>query len=594
MALLALSSLVLLTHAAVPLTTQKTFGHSVKNGPLPANTEVTTFEHNCSLPPCVITQIHVPSIYPGGGESWNWTHGILNIYIDGDQTPTITMTLLELAGESRFNSASGGHDGGPWGINMMGRTAHSGGVYSTVRIPFGTSIKTTIQAAPSAKAQGVYWMIVRGLESHPVVLGDLTLPPTARLKIYRVDPTELENFQLVTLANVSSAKSGALLRVNFDAIGPNFGYLEACMRLVTDGATTPLFLSSGAEDYFLSASYFDEGMFKTPNSGLSFFQPGNLGAYKTHDVDPVLFHNGMQLIFRRCEQTQGCGSMAYCPNQYCPPGSNASADVSFKSYDFNQHQLDADVERRALENNHDVDVVMSSSSSVGVGDTNYSEYFLGPVGQTCTVACAVNKLKCNPQMDLGNITEMMVHLGISDCWKNGTSGGKHEGMQWFAPDQPGYIPLPVDNQTHGKEPNYRECMGFVGYPPISNCEASYPTNARVCHCTATIPPPPPPPPPVPVTYNTVVWLYEWDAADVHEGGQQGRNEKTSALTVISNLVHSNLITQAEEDALVDRILGTHDEGLLALLNGFANVDHHVRLVKHLRRIAATSPTTTTV
>ena len=57
------------------------------------------------------------------------------------------------------------------------------------------------------------------------------------------------------------------------------------MRLVTDGAQTPLFLSSGAEDYFLSASYFDEGMFKTPNSGLTFFEKGGtLGAYVDHKL----------------------------------------------------------------------------------------------------------------------------------------------------------------------------------------------------------------------------------------------------------------------------------------------------------------------
>ncbi len=43
------------------------------------------------------------------------------------------------------------------------------------------------------------------------------------------------------------------------------------MRFYADGATQPLFLSSGAEDYFLSASYFDEGMFKGPNSGLTYF-----------------------------------------------------------------------------------------------------------------------------------------------------------------------------------------------------------------------------------------------------------------------------------------------------------------------------------
>ena len=51
--------------------------------------------------------------------------------------------------------------------------------------------------------------------------------------------------------------------MRFDAAGPSYGYLEACMRALIDGDASPIFLSSGAEDYFLSAYYFDEGQFKT-------------------------------------------------------------------------------------------------------------------------------------------------------------------------------------------------------------------------------------------------------------------------------------------------------------------------------------------
>ena len=69
------------------------------------------------------------------------------------------------------------------------------------------------------------------------------------------------------------------------------------MRFFPDGAAEPVFLSSGAEDYFLSASYFDEGMFKTPNSGLTYFDhKGTVGVYKTHDRDPVVWNDGMKLV----------------------------------------------------------------------------------------------------------------------------------------------------------------------------------------------------------------------------------------------------------------------------------------------------------
>jgi len=54
-----------------------------------------------------------------------------------------------------------------------------------------------------------------------------------------------------------------------------------------------MFLSSGAEDYFLSAFYFDLGMFKSPNSGLTYYDGSKkLSAYKLHHRDPVLFSDG--------------------------------------------------------------------------------------------------------------------------------------------------------------------------------------------------------------------------------------------------------------------------------------------------------------
>ena len=260
---------------------------------------------------CVITLIHIPSIYPPPNEPWNWTHGIINFYIDhknktnsggdgGDDDtaqsnfeatnysgkrdgnfltpepqPNISISLLELAGESKFNQPDDNPtiDGTPWGIDMMGRTAITGGVYSTVRIPFQSSIRITIQAPPSAKGQSVYWMIVRGLEGFGgITLGnnELVLPPTSTLRVVRIPPTKLDNYEFITLATSSttSGNGGALLRITLDTSGPDFHYLEGCLRLVTNinnekgnmnDASNLIYLSSGMEDYFLGASYFDAG-----------------------------------------------------------------------------------------------------------------------------------------------------------------------------------------------------------------------------------------------------------------------------------------------------------------------------------------------
>lgn len=76
-AALLLLSIVAACNAAVDYNpNMKLFGHSIKNGQLPAHTELTTFEHTCTTAPCVVTQLHVPSIYPRG-ENWDWQDGRL-------------------------------------------------------------------------------------------------------------------------------------------------------------------------------------------------------------------------------------------------------------------------------------------------------------------------------------------------------------------------------------------------------------------------------------------------------------------------------------------------------------------------------------
>jgi len=71
------------------------------------------------------------------------------------------------------------------------------------------------------------------------------------------------------MVNISAGISGMMLGVNYYVQSGDLNYLEACMRAYVDGSEKPLFLSSGTEDYFLSAYYFDEGEFTTPNSGLT-------------------------------------------------------------------------------------------------------------------------------------------------------------------------------------------------------------------------------------------------------------------------------------------------------------------------------------
>jgi hypothetical protein len=79
--------------AAVPFSpAQKLFGSAIKNGPMPPNIELEVFNHTCGAPPCVISQIHVPSIYPGKGCPWDWESGVLRVYVDGESTASIQVS----------------------------------------------------------------------------------------------------------------------------------------------------------------------------------------------------------------------------------------------------------------------------------------------------------------------------------------------------------------------------------------------------------------------------------------------------------------------------------------------------------------------
>eukprot|EP01064_Diplonema_japonicum_P007095 TRINITY_DN14819_c0_g1_i1.p1 TRINITY_DN14819_c0_g1~~TRINITY_DN14819_c0_g1_i1.p1 ORF type:complete len:415 (+),score=98.65 TRINITY_DN14819_c0_g1_i1:352-1596(+) len=318
-----LSALVGLGAAQQPYSTYMThFGHSIKNGQIKGGEVITVFEHTCVKAPCAVTQIHVPSIYPGSGQPWNWENGILTFTIDGE---VLKLTLLELAMEGS-DGAKGRNaaDGSPWGISMFGKTAKSGAVYSTLRIPFQKTLKVTIEMAPEAQGNGVFWIIIRGVEAYRVTLGDIVLPASTRLRISKFGPQKVTPYQLINLANFTS--SGALLTVVFSAESSDYTYLEACMRLV-DPAGGVSFLSSGAEDYFLSASYFDEGMFKTENSGLTFFDGrGSVSAYKVHTRDFVPVQGGGSLVFRVGELTSGCGNMTSCPNVFCPKGEQVTLE----------------------------------------------------------------------------------------------------------------------------------------------------------------------------------------------------------------------------------------------------------------------------
>jgi len=221
----------------------------------------------------------------------------IRYYVDDETVPSIDMELY-------MGHGIGFHDQqAPWATKYIGKIGKQNGVFNNYRIPFSKRIRVTAQRAAGADPNPQVWWIIRGLENGRVSLGGITLPPSAKLRLVRLENHEAEPLEEFDLCNVDG--QGALYQVTIAAQGESFTYLEACMRAYIGNQKTPLLLSSGLEDYFLGTYYFDTGTFHADIAGLTHFnkESKSFSAYRFHDEDPVLFQGGLRLTCR-CGETE--------------------------------------------------------------------------------------------------------------------------------------------------------------------------------------------------------------------------------------------------------------------------------------------------
>ena len=249
------------------------------------------------------------------------------IYVDGEEEASLDYDLYSFHGIGMGGQQVA--DNPPWGTRRAGRTASGGGLYNTFRIPYSVSFRV----AAIAPYSGYIWYIIRGVENYPLVLGDLQLPNTTRLRLYKKVNVSLQPYEFLILAD-PKASAGALFLVTLTATNSQGAaqYLEACFRAVIDGEETS-FLSSGTEDMFLSAYYFDSGPFHLENSGVTVLSSdaSTMSAYKYFENDPVLFSKSLLLLWRAGETPDGPEG---CPSDFPPPGEGRKQERRRQSYDI--------------------------------------------------------------------------------------------------------------------------------------------------------------------------------------------------------------------------------------------------------------------
>ena len=157
--------------------------------------------------------------------------------------------------------------------------------------------------------------IVRGLVGVQFTVGQFDLQPSSRLRVYKTNTT-IAPLQFVTLSNTAN-KSGMLFLVTFNIKSESATFMEGCVRAIIDGSNETTFLSSGTEDFFLSAFYFNGGEYHGFHSGLTYKSETGpstqIVAYKFFVDDPILFTKSFKLIWRNFEEEGGPNG---CPNQF--------------------------------------------------------------------------------------------------------------------------------------------------------------------------------------------------------------------------------------------------------------------------------------
>ncbi len=241
-----------------------------------------------------------------GGDWPGYDKTVLRVYVDGESKPSIEMEL------GLGHGVGFGDTNAPWGSEKMGKTGHPSGLYNTYKIPFGKGIRVTAQRSKDSPDGAAFWWIVRGTEHLPVTLAGVRLPPTARLKLYKLENHVAKPLEEFVLCDTQGA--GALYQVTMAAEGlrqsgdwKDISYLEAIVRAYVDGSKTPMLLSSGLEDYFLGTYYFNRGCYANALAGLTHIDKKNnsFSAYRFHDDDPVFFMNGLRLTCRCGEELNG-------------------------------------------------------------------------------------------------------------------------------------------------------------------------------------------------------------------------------------------------------------------------------------------------
>jgi len=348
---------------AVVLTrSMKTISHAVKGVGYTGGTEMELFSSNIGEAGVVTEQWW--SIFGGDHRYDGGADPLIRIYYDGvGSKPSIEFRLFMAHGmgpivcgddyaaqknciDPAVTASDAGNpndfkNGGKssWGSELLGHGSTRGAHKNTYRIPYGAEhgIKITMEMP----FDGVVYYYIRGMTNYPLIVGDLQLPAEARLRLYSNINTTVQPHSFLPLVPRRNS-SGLLFQVTLAAASNFIGFMEGCVRAhIDDGNATgtnasalpPLLLSSGTEDYFEGANFFDTGLMQSLQAGVTWVNGTNPGpyamsAYKHHVRDPVVWWDTFELTARNYDTDGVVPGMS----QRASPAAAAAAGGGAKYY----------------------------------------------------------------------------------------------------------------------------------------------------------------------------------------------------------------------------------------------------------------------
>ncbi len=206
--------------------------------------------------------------------------------------------------------------------------------YDFSRIPFQKSIRVTGKLPPNSGDNKAIFVIVRGTENLPTSFQGFRLPFTARLILQKIENQPYAPLAWVRVADVPSGR-GLLLSHALAVSSGNMNFLEGCYHAYPDrNQSFPgVIISTGTEDYFDSAYYFDAGQFHLEVSGFTHLRlisniSVDWSAYRMHDVDPIFFYNGFRYEWRNGDVVDYHGYKCIVDQGGHPAGSPMQSNVT--------------------------------------------------------------------------------------------------------------------------------------------------------------------------------------------------------------------------------------------------------------------------